>query len=71
MARPGDAEALYALSIAGGTGLTSLPADRDVLASKLTASEHAVASAEVREDGAAILLVVEMGGRVVGTSCIF
>ena len=71
MARAEDVDALHALSLAGGTGLTSLPADRDVLASKLNASERAVTSAETREAGAAILLVVEMGGRVVGTSCIF
>jgi arginine N-succinyltransferase len=71
MARAADIDALYALSVAGGSGLTSLPADRDVLASKLDSSERAVTCAEVREAGAAILLVVELDGRVVGTSCIF
>ena len=71
MAKAGDIDALYSLSVAGGAGLTSLPADREVLASKLDGSERAVSCAEVREAGAAILLIVELDGRVVGTSCIF
>jgi len=44
-----DGDALYALPIAGVTGLTSLSADRDALASRPNASEHTAATAETRE----------------------
>ena len=66
-----DLDALYALALAGGSGLTNLPPDRDALHAKLMASERAIASAEGRESGAAIMLMVEHDGRIVGTSCIF
>ena len=66
-----DLDALYALAIAGGSGLTNLPPDRNALRGKLEASERAIASAAERERGAAIMLMVEHAGRVVGTSCIF
>ena len=66
-----DADALYGLAVAGGSGLTNLPADRDALRTKLAASDRAIASAEGRETGAAILLMVEHDSEVVGTSCIF
>ena len=66
-----DLDALHALAVAGGSGLTNLPPDRDTLRAKLEASERAVASAKARESGAAIMLMVEHGGRVVGTSCVF
>ena len=70
-ARIGDLDALYDLAVSGGNGLTNLPPDRDALAAKLSASVDAVVSAEAREGGAAIMLIVESGGRVVGTSCVF
>ena len=66
-----DLDALYALAVVGGSGLTNLPPDRDTLREKLEASERAISSAEAREAGAAIMLMVEHSGRVVGTSCIF
>ena len=66
-----DADALYELAVAGGSGLTNLPADRDTLRAKLAASDCAIKSAAGRETGAAILLMVEHGGEIVGTSCIF
>lgn len=66
-----DLDALYALAIAGGSGLTNLPPSHDALRGKLEASERAIASADDRERGAAIMLMVEHGGRVVGTSCVF
>ena len=66
-----DLDALYTLALAGGSGLTNLPPDRDTLHGKLMASERAVASAEGRESGAAIMLMVEHDSRIVGTSCIF
>lgn len=66
-----DADALYALAVSGGSGLTNLPADREALETKLAASERAIAGPAARETGAAILLIVERGGVVVGTSCVF
>ncbi len=71
MATIADLDALYALAITGGSGLTNLPADRDALHAKLAASDRALASAEARESGASIMLMVEHQGEVVGTSCIF
>ncbi len=71
MAREDDLEGLFALASAGGSGLTNLPPDRQALAAKLKASTLAVKSADAREAGAAIVLMVEMAGRIVGTSCIF
>lgn len=69
--RGDDVELLYALAVAGGSGLTNLPADRSALAAKLAASERAIDGQDAHESGAAILLIVEMGGIVVGTSCVF
>lgn len=71
MARSDDIDAVLALASAGGSGLTNLPPDRDALAVKLAASERAVGSAEARETGAAIFLIVEHDGAVAGTSCVF
>lgn len=66
-----DIDALYDLALAGGTGLTNLPPDRSALESKLAASQRAINSHEDRKSGAAILFIVEMDNKVVGTSCIF
>lgn len=71
MAREDDIDGLLALAQAGGSGLTNLPPDRAALSAKLRASVQALASVEAREAGAAILLMVEMDGQIVGTSCIF
>ena len=75
VALPDDLDGLYELALAAGPGMTNLQADRDVLSEKLAASSAAVSSAEAREAGAPILLVVEHSGdvqqRVVGTACIF
>lgn len=71
MAREDDIDGLLALTQAGGSGLTNLPPDRAALGAKLSSSAQALASAEAREAGAAILLMVEMDGAIVGTSCIF
>lgn len=69
--RADDAEALYTLACADGSGLTNLPADRAALRARLEAGEAAASSAEARARGAAIILVVESGGAIVGTSCVF
>ena len=71
MARMEDLEALYRLARVGGDGLTNLPPDRSALARKLEASARALGSSDGRDEGAAILMVVELDGDVVGTSCVF
>lgn len=71
MANANDLEPLYDLAVAGGDGLTNLPPDRTALAAKLAASEQALMSAQAREGGAAILMIVEMGGQVAATCCVF
>ncbi|MEE4200932.1 arginine N-succinyltransferase [Erythrobacter sp.] len=71
VARTGDIDDLLRLAMVGGDGLTNLPPNRAKLQAKLEASEEAIASPEAREAGAAILLMVEYKGRIVGTSCVF
>ena len=71
MARASDVEELFRLASVGGDGLTNLPPDRTALTAKLVASENALISRKTREEGAAILLIVELGGKVAGTSCVF
>lgn len=70
-AKPEDLEALFALASVGGVGLTNLPADRAVLSRKLEASARALTDPAAREAGAALLLLTEMDGRIVGTGCVF
>ncbi len=70
-ARIGDLDALLALSLRGGSGLTNLPPDRATLSAKLIAGEAALRDPEIRAGGAAIILIVEHSGETVGTSCIF
>lgn len=66
-----DIDGVLALAVAGGSGLTNLPPDRDLLASRIGTSERAVTDKEAREAGAAIMLVVECGSRIVAVSGIF
>ena len=70
-ARKADIDGVMALAIAGGSGLTNLPPDRDMLASRIEASERAITNAEAREAGAAIMLVVERKSQIVAVSGIF
>jgi arginine N-succinyltransferase len=67
----GDINGVMALAVAGGSGLTNLPPDRDVLTSRIEASQIAICDSQAREAGAAIMLVVERGDRIVGVSGIF
>lgn len=69
--RSGDLDAVLALAERGGSGLTSLPPERDTLADKIAASEAAICSSEARERGSAIMLVAEVGEIVVATGMIF
>ncbi len=71
VAKTDDLEALYQLALIGGDGLTNLPPDRRALMAKLEASEQALVSAQARDRGAAILMIVEHGGKVAGTCCVF
>lgn len=66
-----DLDGVLALAIAGGSGLTNLPPDRDMLASRIEASERAVVDAAARAAGAAIMLVAERDSRIVAVSGIF
>ncbi|WP_425228910.1 arginine N-succinyltransferase [Sphingomonas sp.] len=66
-----DLDKVLALARKGGVGLTNLPPDRAALAKRIAASEAAVASADARAAGAAIMLVGEQDGDVVGTAMIF
>ena len=70
-ARKGDTDSVMALAIVGGSGLTNLPPDRDMLASRIEASKQAVTDAQAREAGAAIMFVVERDARIIGVSGIF
>lgn len=70
-ARDNDIDGVMALATAGGSGLTNLPPDRDMLAGRIGASERAIADAAAREAGAAIMLVVECASRIVAVSGIF
>jgi arginine N-succinyltransferase len=70
-AKQADIDAVLALAIAGGSGLTNLPPDRDALAARIDASERALADRNVREAGAAIMLVVEYNARIAAVSGIF
>ena len=66
-----DIDGVLALAVAGGSGLTNLPPDRNVLANRIQTSERAITDAGAREAGAAIMLVVERSSRIVAVSGIF
>lgn len=69
--RPDDLDGLLALAEAGGTGLTNLPPDAEVLTRKLQSSVAALSDPAARQAGAPILLITELNGRTVGTGCVF
>lgn len=66
-----DIDGVMALATAGGSGLTNLPPDREMLANRIDASERAIADVKEREAGAAIMLVVEQDSQIVAVSGIF
>ena len=68
-ARPQDLDALLDLARSAGLGMTNLPPCADKLSALLAASAAALAGE--RKPGSQILLVLEAGGEVVGTGCIF
>ena len=69
-AGPGDLDAFERIAKASATGITTLPADRDILLDKLTRSAQAFASADDSSGEEIYLFVVEdlAAGRVIGTS---
>jgi arginine N-succinyltransferase len=72
-ARPDDLEALYALALQTGGGLTNLPPDRDALAKRLQKSTESYASNLNRPADQMYLLMMEdtKSGAVVGTANLF
>ncbi len=66
-----DIDGVLALATAGGSGLTNLPPDRNMLAGRIEASERAIADVAARDAGCAIMLVVERASRIVAVSGIF
>ena len=63
-----DLDALLALAIAAGPGLTNLPADRDALADRIARSD-ALLDGEAL--AGAILLLLDIDGKVRGTGMVF
>ncbi|ESZ87905.1 MAG: arginine N-succinyltransferase [Blastomonas sp. CACIA14H2] len=66
-----DTEAVLALAVKGGDGLTNLPPQHDAIASRIAAAVEAMDDADARERGAAIMLVAELCGEIVATGMIF
>ena len=66
-----DLDAVLRLVSTGGTGLTNLQPDRDSLGQRIASAERAIADPQARAAGAAVLLVGELAGEVVGTAMIF
>lgn len=64
-----DLEALHALALSAGLGMTNLPPCRERLGGLLAGSAAALNGD--RKAGSQILLVMEAAGEVVGTGCIF
>ena len=69
--RAGDLDAVLELTRRGGTGLTNLPPDRDALERRILGAEQALTDQQARADGAAIMLVADVGGRIAATGMIF
>jgi len=69
--RTADLEAVLELARRGGNGLTSLPPDRDAIEQRISAAVRALEDDQARANGAAVMLVTEVGDRVVATGMIF
>lgn len=69
--RQSDLDAVLDLTRRGGTGLTNLPPDRGALEHRIVAAERALVDEQARADGAAIMLVAEVAGRIAATGMIF
>ena len=69
--RSDDLDGVLELTRRGGTGLSNLPPDRDAIERRIDSAVRALENEQVRADGAAIMLVTELGGRIVATGMIF
>lgn len=63
-----DLELLYQIAVASGPGFTSLPTNRELLAKKIAATEHALSQDISSPAGESYLFVMEQGhdGKVIG-----
>jgi arginine N-succinyltransferase len=66
-----DLDAVLRLARAGGSGLTNLPPDRVALERRIAASERAIADAQARAAGSAIILVCEIDAEIVAIGMVF
>ncbi len=66
-----DLEAVLDLTRRGGSGLTNLPPDRETIRRRIDSAERAMVAESAREEGAPIILVAELGERIVATGMIF
>lgn len=69
--RPGDFEDIFALAKQSGGGMTNLPSDREALQSRIDFAVDSFTSNPTEPTGEVYMLVLEQGGKVVGTSAIF
>ena len=69
--RVADLEAVLELTRRGGAGLTNLPPDRDAIRRRIAASEQALVGEQARANGAAIMLVADIGRRIGAVGMIF
>lgn len=69
--RAADLEPVLELTRRGGTGLTNLPPDRDAIQAKISSAERALSDQQARAEGAPVMLVAEIGERIVATGMIF
>jgi arginine N-succinyltransferase len=69
--RAADLEPVLELAGRGGAGLTNLPPDRDTIERRIASAERALVDQQARIEGAPVMLVAELGDRIVGTGMIF
>ncbi len=70
-ARAADLDAVLELVAHGGSGMTNLPPDRPTLAARIAAAEKALVDAEQREAGSPVMLVAELGTKLLATGLVF
>lgn len=69
--REGDVDAVAALARQAGGGMTNLPADRDALKARIDFACESFAKNAKEPGGEVYMLVLERGGKVIGTAGIF
>lgn len=68
--RENDLESIFALAEKTGAGLTSLPADKNLLEKKIQKSINSFKIEPLRPGDESYLFVLELGGKIVATSAI-